>query len=157
VNAVIAEAAVEVHVSLFIVAAKDTGELPVKRDDGTVKDAVRRGDQVAGNDGISIVPPDNVTAAGGSLLPGDIGKGIVRHLRIILYAEYGCRGRLVNRLSRLQAAMKILREILELVKTMLPVASRAVELLVELDRGWTEWDRYSIRRKVDGLPLSFST
>jgi hypothetical protein len=133
VDAVIAEASVEIHIPFFVIAAKDAGELPVEGDDRAVEDAVRRGDQIARDDGIGIVPPDNITAIGGSLLPGDIGKGIVRHLRIILYTEYECHGRLVNRLSQFQAAMKILRGILEFIKIMPSFASRVVELSVEYD------------------------
>ena len=89
-DAIVAKTAVEINIPFFIVTAENTRELPIEWDDGAVEDAVRGRDQVAGNDRVCIVPPDNITVAGRSLLPGNIGKGMVRHLEIVLYAKYVC-------------------------------------------------------------------
>ena len=41
---------VKVHIAFFIVAAEHTRKTIVERDDGTVKDAVRGGDEVTRDD-----------------------------------------------------------------------------------------------------------
>ena len=72
VNSILAEAAVQVHVALFIVTAKNTGKLALKRHNRAVEDAVCRWDQVAWNDGIGAVAPNYLRTTGWSFFPGDI-------------------------------------------------------------------------------------
>jgi hypothetical protein len=79
VDSILTEAAIEIHLALFIVAAKHAGELSLEGNDSAVEDAVRGGDQVAWNDGVGIVAPDDFGTAGGSFLPGNIGKGVLGH------------------------------------------------------------------------------
>ncbi len=73
-DAIRRETAVQVHVTLFIVAAEDAGKLAFEWHHRAVKDAVGGGDQVAWDDGVGAITPDYVRASGGSFLPGDIGK-----------------------------------------------------------------------------------
>lgn len=73
-DAVGADAAVELHLLGFAVAAKDAGKAIAKRHDGTVENAVRTGNEIARNDGVAGRAPDYVAAAGRPLLPGEVGQ-----------------------------------------------------------------------------------
>ena len=78
-DAILRETAVQVHVTLFIVTAEDTGILAFEWHNCAVKYAVGGWDLVARDDGVGAVTPDHVCAAGWSFLPGDIRKCWVGH------------------------------------------------------------------------------
>ena len=75
VEAVIAEAGIEVHAEAPAVAAEHAGVAVAEGDGGGVEDAVCAGLLVAGDDGIFAVAPDGHVVARGLLLPGHIGEG----------------------------------------------------------------------------------
>ena len=67
--------AVDQHLACPVVHAKNPREPVLKWDDSTVKDAVRAGEQVPGNDRIPGRAPHHLARARRPLLPGDIGQG----------------------------------------------------------------------------------
>ncbi len=76
---VLAEASMQVHHAGAVVGAEDAGKGSLERNHGAVEDAVGGGDQVARNDRVAAVAPDDVETAGGLFLPGDVGQGGLGH------------------------------------------------------------------------------
>jgi hypothetical protein len=84
VNAICAEAAVQVHLALLVVAAKHASEPIAEGRHGAVENAVGRGDQVARDNRVGGVAPDHVGAAGGAIFPRDVGQRSVGHGKNLL-------------------------------------------------------------------------
>src|SRR5690606_9461065 len=70
---------VELHRPARVVHAEDAREALTIRHDGAVEDAVRRGDEIVRDDRVAAVAPDDGAAAGGAVLPGEVGKGRPGH------------------------------------------------------------------------------
>lgn len=68
-NAVVAEACKDIHLHGFVVATEHPCEAVFKRNDGTIEDAVGRGDVISADDGVVAVAPHHVFAALRALLP----------------------------------------------------------------------------------------
>jgi hypothetical protein len=63
----------ELHEAAFVVAAEHASKLVLEWHDGAVKDAVRAGNQVTGNHGVTAVAPHDVVATFRSIFPRDVG------------------------------------------------------------------------------------
>jgi hypothetical protein len=64
----------ELHHSRRTIAAEHTSKALLKGHDGTVEYAICVGHGIAGDDGISLRTPDNVTAVLGPVFPGNVGQ-----------------------------------------------------------------------------------
>src|SRR5581483_159642 len=74
-EAVLAEAAVELHPARPVGAPEDTRESAVEGDDRAVEDAVRGRQQVARDHRVPRVAPDHAARAGRPVLPGNVRQG----------------------------------------------------------------------------------
>ena len=81
VDAVLGETSVDSHVSFLVVNTEYACEVALVAFEGNycgVEDGVAGGKQVAGNDRVSVVTPDNVLAALGSVLPGHVRNALTK-------------------------------------------------------------------------------
>ena len=78
---VLGETSVDSHVSFLVVNTEYACEVALVAFEGNycgVEDGVAGGKQVAGNDRVSVVTPDNVLAALGSVLPGHVRNALTK-------------------------------------------------------------------------------
>lgn len=78
IDAVLREAGVDSHIPLLVVYSENAGELIVaalKGNDRAVEDRVAGREEIAGDNGVSVIAPYNVLAARGTLHPRHIGNG----------------------------------------------------------------------------------
>src|SRR5205085_2392068 len=73
-DAILAETCVKLHRPPRVVAAKHAGELSVERHDRTVEDAICGWKDIARNDGIGAVAPDDARVSRRTILPRNIGQ-----------------------------------------------------------------------------------
>jgi hypothetical protein len=73
-HAVVAEAHMEHHAAVGVVAAEDAGKAVLEGYDGTVEDAVARRQQIARDDGVGRAAPHHVSAVGRPLFPRHVGQ-----------------------------------------------------------------------------------
>ena len=74
IDAILAAAAVDPHLALFVVHAKDPGKSILKGHDGAVEDAVRVRDQIAGDDRVAAGSPHHIVTACGLSSHGMLGN-----------------------------------------------------------------------------------
>lgn len=74
VNAVLGKARMNIHASRLVVNAENTGEFSFVRNHRAVKNGIGAGKKVAWDNGVGVIAPYNLAAAGGSVLPRDIGN-----------------------------------------------------------------------------------
>jgi hypothetical protein len=74
IDPILAEAAMHIHVSCLIIAAKYTRECAIKRHNRAVENTVGRWDQVSRYDRVIAVSPDYIAVSSRPDFPGDIGE-----------------------------------------------------------------------------------
>ena len=87
-DAVVAEACKDIHLHGFVVATEHTCEAVFKRNDGTIEDAVGRGDVISADDGVVAVAPHHVFAALRALLPREFLSWNFCHVQLLLCCFY---------------------------------------------------------------------
>ena len=64
------------HAPCAVIAAKDARKLSLKRDHRAVENAVRAGDEVARDDWVAAVAPDDVGTIFGPVFPRDVRQSL---------------------------------------------------------------------------------